>query len=98
MRPKKKVISNDGYQSSFDIYICTKSFRKNIIFIYQFTYIDIMAETEEKRKKHPEIYILLFFGLEANDIIKIGYSKNTVYKYMGEMTELKANIKKLLIK
>jgi hypothetical protein len=57
-----------------------------------------MAETEEKRKKHPEIYILLFFGLEANDVIKLGYSKNTVYKYMGEMPQIRSDLKKLMVR
>lgn len=54
-----------------------------------------MAElnSNEKRKRHPEIYILLLFGFKPKEIINMGYSKVTVYKYNTELPEVLKNLR-----
>ena len=49
------------------------------------------------RKKQPEIYILFFLGFKPQEIIKLGYSEGTTYKYHKEYPKIIENLKSVLV-
>ena len=42
--------------------------------------------------RRAEIWLLLFAGIKPANIIKMGYAKNSVYKFSKEMDEARKNI------
>lgn len=55
-----------------------------------------MAEIEEKRERHIEIYLLLLLKFTPQEIINLGYKLNTVYKYNKEFPKIMEQLKKKL--
>ena len=59
------------------------------------------VETKKKdgtpRQKQPAIYLLLMLGFKPQEIIKLGYSEGTTYKYNKEYPKIIENLKSNLV-
>ena len=49
-----------------------------------------------RRQSHPELWMLLMFGVKPDVLIKRGYSKATVYSYSRRIPAARKRINELI--
>ncbi len=48
------------------------------------------------RKSHPELYILLFLGIDVQRLEKKGYSINTIYAYNRKLPGIRKKLNEMI--